>query len=76
MPQRRVSNQYRVIVKGTPNPSPITRAMMMGAPKDAERITCPFCDKTVALRSDGSIRAHRVGTSRANSWPCVTGATR
>ena len=71
MAQRRVHNKYQVIIKSTKDPAPAPRAMITGAPKDAPRVICPVCGELVPTRNDGSIRGHRVGTSRKNSWPCI-----
>ena len=42
--------------------------------KDNGRAECPVCGLDVPLRANGHIVSHRVGRSRADSWPCPGGA--
>ena len=32
---------------------------------------CPVCRREIGLRTDGTIRNHRVGSTRQTSWPCA-----
>lgn len=65
----------RAVLAGIPEPSTVHALGSGGAHETGVTATCPICEEVVKVRIDGTLRNHRVGTSRAQSWPCPGGGS-
>jgi hypothetical protein len=71
----RTSRQYakdraKLAFGGKNAPAPLNHATTSrGTLEDGDPV-CPVCDLRVKTRGDGTLRSHRVGRNRTNSWPC------
>lgn len=58
----------RAVTWGRATPKVPTKALNPHAHLNPRE--CPTCKSAVGTRNDGSLRNHRVGSTRQNSWPC------